>query len=202
MFLMLQRSIRVPVTRVITPLCRGLLRVGLTPNIMSVIGASGSIISALLLFGSGHYFAGTFVTLFFILFDLLDGTMARLSSSGGSTWGALLDSSLDRLSDAAVLCAIAYHLNKSGDRLLWLVLVSLVAGNLVSYVKARAESLQIACNGGFAERTERLIILLVATGFHGLGVPYILAIGLWLLAIASSLTVVQRLAIVYRATQG
>ena len=202
MFPMLQRSIRLPVTRVITPLCRGLLKVGLTPNAMSAIGAFGSIISALLLFGSGHYLAGTFVTLFFILFDLLDGTMARLSESGGSTWGALLDSSLDRVSDAAVLCAIAYNLNKSGDRLIWLVLLSLVAGNLVSYVKARAESLQIACNGGFAERTERLIILLLATGFHGLGIHYILAIGLWLLAFASCFTVVQRLMIVYRATQG
>ena len=202
MFLMLQRSFRLPVTRVITPLCRGLLRVGLTANAMSVIGAIGSISSALILFGSGHYFAGTLVTIFFILFDLLDGTMARLSSAGGSTWGALLDSSLDRMSDAAVLCAIVYELHKRDDSLMWVVLVCLVASNLVSYVKARAESLKIECNGGFAERTERIIILMIATGFHGLGVHYILGIGIWFLALASAFTVIQRLAIVYRATQG
>ena len=71
----------------------------------------------------------------------------------------------------------------------------------MSYVKARAESLDIPCNGGIAERTERLVILLVATGLHGLGVHFILAIGLWTLAILSTATVLQRLRIVYRATQ-
>ena len=169
---------------------------------MTAVGAVGSITSALVLFGSGHYFAGTLVTLFFILFDLLDGTMARLSACGGSTWGALLDSSLDRMSDAAVLCAIIYELHRANDRLIWVLLVALVSSNLVSYIKARAESLNIECNGGFAERTERLVILLLATGLHGLGVSYALAVGIWLLAFAATFTVMQRLSIVYRATQG
>ena len=140
------------------------------------------------------------VTLFFILFDLLDGTLARMSDSGGSTWGALLDSTLDRISDAAVLGSLAYFLMKSHDRLVPVLIVALVAGGLVSYIKARAEGLGIECNGGLAERTDRLIIIFVALGFAGLGVHYILAIGVWILALASVYTVCERLAIVYRAT--
>ena len=140
------------------------------------------------------------VTLFFILFDLLDGTLARMSDSGGSTWGALLDSTLDRISDAAVLGGVAYFLMQSHDRLVPVLLVALVAGGLVSYIKARAEGLGIPCNGGLAERTDRLIIIFVALGFAGIGVPYILAVGAWLLALASVYTVFERLAIVYRAT--
>ena len=77
-----------------------------------------------------------------------------------------------------------------------------MAGSLISYIKARAESLDIECNGGIAERTERLIILLVATGFAGLGVSYVLTTGIWLLTILSLITVAQRLTIVYRATSG
>jgi CDP-diacylglycerol--glycerol-3-phosphate 3-phosphatidyltransferase len=80
-------------------------------------------------------------------------------------------------------------------------ILALVAGSLVSYIKARAESLDIECNGGIAERTERLIILLVATGFAGLGVHYILAIGVWILAGASLFTTGERLFIVYKATR-
>jgi len=201
MYPMLQRSFRAPVTRVITPLCRGLLKLGLTANAMSVIGACGAIASAIWLFGTGHYFAGTLLTLFFILFDLLDGTMARLTQTGGSTWGALLDSTLDRMSDAAVLCAIAYNLHSHSDRLLPVLFVAIVASNLVSYVKARSESLGIPCNGGFAERTERIIILLVGTGLSGLGVKYALSVSFWVLAIASLYTVAQRMWIVKKSSQ-
>jgi hypothetical protein len=68
----------------------------------------------------------------------------------------------------------------------------LVAGSLVSYAKARAESVGLTCDVGFAERTERLLIALVATGLSGLGVPYVLPIGLWLLAVASAVTFGQR----------
>jgi CDP-diacylglycerol--glycerol-3-phosphate 3-phosphatidyltransferase len=169
---------------------------------ISAIGGLGTSISAIALFSQGHYFWGMVITLFFILFDLLDGTMARLSESGGSKWGALLDSTLDRISDAAVLGSLTYYLMKNHDRLVPVLIVALVAGGLVSYIKARAEGLGIECNGGLAERTDRLIIIFVALGFAGLGVHYILAIGVWLLAVASIYTVVERLAIVYRATSG
>ena len=172
----------------------------MSANLLSAIGGLGASISAVGFFTYGKYFWGTVVTLFFILFDLLDGTLARMSESGGSTWGALLDSTLDRISDAAVLGSVAYFLMKSHDRLVPVLIIALVAGGLVSYIKARAEGLGIECNGGFAERTDRLIIIFVALGFAGLGVPYVLAVGAWILALASVYTIFERLAIVYRAT--
>ena len=187
-------------TRLITPLSRVLLKMGVTANSITIFGAIGTTVSSAFLFSSGHLFAGTMVITAFVLTDLLDGTLARMSPTGTSTWGALLDSTLDRLGDAAVIGSLMYWLMKSHDRVLPVAFVALVAGSLISYIKARAESLDIECNGGIAERTERLIILLVATGFAGLGVKYILAIGLWLLASLSLITVAQRLAIVYRAT--
>ncbi|HEY4898807.1 MAG TPA: CDP-alcohol phosphatidyltransferase family protein [Candidatus Nanopelagicaceae bacterium] len=197
---MISASIKEPVTRVVSPLCRWLLKIGVSANLLSALGGLGASVSAIAFFTHGYYFWGMVVTLFFILFDLLDGTLARMSESGGSTWGALLDSTLDRISDAAVLGSVAYYLMKSNDRLVPVFIVALVTGGLVSYIKARAEGLGIECNGGFAERTDRLIIIFVALGFAGLGVPYILAVGAWILALASVYTIFERLAIVYRAT--
>ena len=197
---MISASIKAPVTKVVTPLCRWLLKIGVSANLLSAIGGLGASVSAIIFFSHGIYFWGMVITLFFILFDLLDGTLARMSESGGSKWGALLDSTLDRISDAAVLGSVAYYLMKSHDRLVPVLIIALVAGGLVSYIKARAEGLGIPCNGGLAERTDRLIIIFVALGFAGLGVPYVLAVGAWLLALASVYTVCERLAIVYRAT--
>jgi len=195
-------SIKAPVTRVITPLCRWLLSRGVTANLLSAIGGLGASLSAVAFFSRGNYFGGTLVTLFFVLFDLLDGTLARMSDSGGSKWGALLDSTLDRISDAALLGSVTYFLMKSHDRLVPVFIVALVAGGLVSYIKARAEGLGVECNGGLAERTDRLIIAFLTLALAGLGVSYVLAIGAWLLAIASVYTVCERLLIVYRATAG
>jgi CDP-diacylglycerol--glycerol-3-phosphate 3-phosphatidyltransferase len=141
------------------------------------------------------------VTLFFILFDLLDGTLARMSESGGSTWGALLDSTLDRISDAAVIGSVAYYLSRSHDRLVPVLLVALVAGSLVSYIKARAESLNITCDGGIAERTERLIVIFLSLFLASFDIPYILAIGSWFLALISIYTAIERLVIVFQATR-
>jgi CDP-diacylglycerol--glycerol-3-phosphate 3-phosphatidyltransferase len=133
----------------------------------------------------------------FVLFDLLDGTIARLSEKGSNAWGALLDSTLDRLTDAVILGSILWFMISEDDPLVPLVLLTIVLGFLISYIKARAESLGIECNGGLAERTERIIIVLTTVGFAGLGVDYIMGIGFWVLAIASLVTVVQRLRIVY-----
>lgn len=184
--------------RLIAPLCRGLLKMGLTPNLVTAIGALGSAISAGYFFPRGEFFWGMWATLFFVLSDLVDGTMARLSG-GGTKWGAFLDSTLDRITDGAILISIAIYLHRTNQfRLLVVALVALVAGNLVSYVKARAEAMGAECKGGFAERSERLIILFIGLGFAGLHVKYALAFSIWLLAIASIFTVLQRLQIVYR----
>jgi CDP-diacylglycerol--glycerol-3-phosphate 3-phosphatidyltransferase len=198
---MLQASLRALVTKIITPLCRALLRIGISANAMTGLGSFATLVTSFYFFSQGKFLIGSIVVTLIVLTDLLDGTLARLSPKGPSTWGALLDSTLDRLGDSVIIGSILYWLIAQGDSLVPLALISLVSGGLVSYVKARAESLDIPCIGGIAERTERLIILLLSVGLHGLGVPFVLAIGLWVLALLSTFTVAQRLLIVYRATQ-
>ena len=194
---MLQESLRAPVTKLITPICRGLIRIGVSANMVTAIGALFTMVAAILTFPRGDFFLGTMLIIFFVLFDLFDGTIARMSERGSNAWGALLDSTLDRLTDAVILGSVLWYLISQDDALVPVVLTTIVLGFLISYIKARSESLGIECNGGFAERTERIIIVLTTTGFAGLGVPYIMGIGFWVLAIASLITVLQRLRIVY-----
>lgn len=189
------------VVRVISPTARGLLRIGLTPNSVTFIGAVGVVTTALIAYPAGHLFGGTLLICVMALSDLFDGTMARISDRGPSRWGGFLDSTIDRVTDSAIAVGLLIYLAKADDLLAYPLLVSIVAGFLVSYIRAKAESLDIECKGGFAERTERLIILLAAIGFTGLGVPYILANGTWFLAIVSIFTVMQRLLIVWKATK-
>ena len=184
---MISEVLKPAVTRIISPVARFFLRIGLTPNAVTAIGAISVVISALYFFPQGEFFVGTLVISFFMLSDLFDGAMARISSQGASKWGAFLDSTVDRISDSAVLCGVAIYL------------VCLVTGMLIPYIRAKAESMNIACSGGIAERTERAIIVLVGTGFHGLGVPYALSISAWLLATLGVVTTFQRLIIVKRA---
>lgn len=118
--------------------------------------------------------------------------MARLSG-GGTKWGAVLDSTLDRVTDAAILISLAIYLNNKNDRLLIIVLLTLLGSFLVPYIRARAEALGIECSVGIAERTERLIIALVGIGLAGVGVSFALAISMWALLILSWITVAQRM---------
>jgi CDP-diacylglycerol--glycerol-3-phosphate 3-phosphatidyltransferase len=194
---MLQESLRAPVTKLITPICRGLIRIGVSANMVTAIGALFTMAAAIFTFPRGNFFLGTMLIIFFVLFDLFDGTIARMSEKGSNAWGALLDSTLDRLTDAVILGSVLWYLISQDDALVPVVLTTIVLGFLISYIKARSESLGIECNGGFAERTERIIIVLTTTGFAGLGVAYIMGIGFWVLAIASLITVLQRLRTVY-----
>jgi len=189
------------VVRLISPTARGLLRIGLTPNSVTTIGAIGVIATSLVAYPNGHLFGGTVAICCLALSDLFDGTMARLSQQGPSRWGGFLDSTIDRVTDSAIALGLLIFLAQNNDPLSYVLLVSIVAGFLVSYIRAKAESLQIECKGGFAERTERLMILLTAIGFTGLGVDYILTVGIWALALASVVTVLQRLRIVWKATK-
>jgi len=188
------------VVRIISPTARGMLRIGLTPNSVTTIGATGVIATSLIAYPNGHLFGGTIAICCLALSDLFDGTMARLSAKGPSRWGGFLDSTIDRVTDSAIAMGLLIYLAQRNDPLSYVLLVSIVSGFLVSYIRAKAESLQIECKGGFAERTERLVILLTAIGFTGLGVDYILTIGVWALALASVITVLQRLRIVWKAT--
>jgi CDP-diacylglycerol--glycerol-3-phosphate 3-phosphatidyltransferase len=122
--------------------------------------------------------------------------MARISQSGASKWGGFLDSTIDRITDSAITIALLIPLIQSDDKLSYLGIISLVTGLLIPYIRAKAESFSIECSVGIAERTERLVITLTAIGFEGLGVPYSLAIGLWLLAIVGVITVLQRVKVV------
>ena len=201
MGIMLQRSLRDPVAKIIAPLVKTLIKMRVSANLISTIGGLGSVIAALYFFPKGEFLIGVFWVAAFVLFDLFDGAVARASNKGVSKWGALLDSTLDRLSDAAIFIgALLYFIDKS-DRLVPVFLVATCASFMVSYIKARSESLGIECNGGLAERSERLIIALVAFGLHGLGVDYAMAIGIWVLAVISIFTMAQRMMIVYKAVK-
>ena len=188
---MLSAILRKPVSRVVDPVAVFLLRIGITPNGMTFFGSLGTSAMALWLWPQGEYFWGTMGVIAFIFSDLLDGTMARISKKS-SQWGAFFDSTIDRVVDVALIGALLLSLLKTDDRLALVAFAALIGGFLVSYVKARAQALSLECDGGFAERAERVIILLTAVGFAGLGVPYILAIGIWILAISSLATSVFR----------
>jgi CDP-diacylglycerol--glycerol-3-phosphate 3-phosphatidyltransferase len=201
MGIMLQRSLRDPVAKIIAPLVKTLIKLGISANVISTIGGLGSVICALYFFPKGEFFVGVIWVVAFVLFDLFDGAVARASNKGVSKWGALLDSTLDRLSDAAIFIgALLYFIDKS-DRLVPVIIVVTCASFMVSYIKARAESLGVECNGGLAERSERLIIALTAYGLHGLDLDYAMAIGIWILAIISIFTMAQRMMIVYKAVK-
>ena len=136
----------------------------------------------------------------FALSDLFDGTMARLSERGTTKWGALIDSTLDRATDAAIYAGIIAYAISDGDRNLALLsLLTLITGALIPYIRAKAESLGIACSVGIAERAERLIIILTATGLYGLGVDLSLVAGLLLINFLGIITIAQRLLVVARS---
>ncbi len=193
-------NLRPALARLLTPAGEALARTPITPNAITIIGTLGVSAGALALFPTGHLFAGTVVCTVFVLADMLDGALARVKGTSGA-WGAFLDSTLDRIGDASIFGGLALWFMLGGhNRVLAAVaMFCLVAGTLVSYAKARAEGLGLRCDAGIAERTERLLIGLVATGLSGLGVPYVLPAGLWLLAAASAVTFGQRVLAVRRS---
>lgn len=199
MYPMIQRRFKAPVTAFITPICRALLRIGLSANAITVIGAAGATFSSIYFFARGDFLLGTLLVSLFALSDLLDGTMARISKSDGTRWGALLDSTLDRVSDAAIAIGIWIYLFDEGSDLHLVAIAALFLGSLIPYIRAKAESLGIECSVGFAERPERLIILLVGTGLFGLGLDFALGLSLWLLVFISLITVIQRMKVVHQA---
>lgn len=195
-------SARAGMTHVVQPVARRLLRAGVSPNAVTVTGTVGVLIGALGFGARGHLITALVIVTVSALTDMLDGTMARLS--GGSTaFGAFLDSSMDRIADAAIFGAVTYWLAVNGDR--WGAvagLICLATGQLVSYVKARAEGLGLTCDVGIAERPERLITVGVGGLLSGLGLGWGLPAALWLLALLSVITVGQRIRHVHRQTRG
>lgn len=191
---------RPAVGKAVDPAARALLRAGITPDAVTVTGTVGVVGSALVLFPLGQLFWGTIAVTLFVLTDMLDGSMARLRGTS-SRFGAFLDSTMDRIADASVFAGVAlWYSGRGDDRVLeCLALFCLVSGAVTSYAKARAEGLGMTCDVGIAERTERLILILLGAGLVGLGLPtWVLGGLLLLLALASAVTVVQRVAEVHR----
>lgn len=190
---MLNRYARAFFTRVMTPIARMLLHLGVGPDTVTLLGTLGVVVSALVLFPRGDFFWGTVAVTAFIFSDLLDGTMARMADRV-SKWGGFLDATLDRFGDAAIFGGLAYYFGQAHDHPMFILsLVCLVSGAVTSYARAKAESLGFECAVGYVERGERLVGSLVATGLAGLGVPFVQAIALWALAVGSTATVVQRI---------
>lgn len=184
---------------VLGPLVRLLLRLGVSPDLVTVLGTVGVVASALICFPQGWLWQGALIVTFFVLSDMLDGQMAKVSGSA-SNWGAFLDSSSDRLGDAAVFGGILLYFTYEDHSTLWtaVALAGLVFGQWTSYVKARAESLGFSCSGGLAARADRLVIILAGALLAGFGVPYVLQIAVLVLAVTSMITVLQRIAQVRR----
>lgn len=185
-------------SRVIEPIARLGVHAGITPNAVTLIGTLGTVAAAIYFYPQGHLVVGTLLISFFALSDLFDGAIARASDIGPSAWGGFLDSTCDRITDASILGALAVYCVLEENRLTPVVIMALVVGFLVPYVRAKSESFGIACSVGIAERTERLILALLAIGLHGLGISYALAAGLWLLFLLSAITVVQRIFVIHQ----
>ena len=181
--------------RFVDPVARLMLRLKVTPDGITWFGCAATIFVSVVFLAQGKFLIGAILFGLFGLIDLLDGTMARMLGTAGP-WGAFLDSTLDRISDSAVICALIYfYVNTQGQNNELAVIagiVSLVMSLMTSYARAKAESLDATCTVGIAERAERNLIIWIALLISALVtdvMPYALA----LLAVVSTITVIQRL---------
>jgi CDP-diacylglycerol--glycerol-3-phosphate 3-phosphatidyltransferase len=182
---------------VLAPVVNLLLKLGVSPDTVTLVGTIGVSAGALAFYPRGHLFWGSFVIACFVFSDLIDGAMAR-KSGRSSTFGSFWDSTLDRVGDAAIFGGLALYFASPhhGDSYLYLCLAvfCLFVGNLTSYARAKAESLGLDARGGIAERSDRLVAILVMTGFAGIfDLVLLVQIALWVLAVAGVYTVVFRI---------
>ena len=178
--------------RLFSPLIQALARTPVTPNMITVAGTLGVAAAALGMFPIGWLFPGAATATVFIFTDMLDGQLARIKGSSGK-YGAFLDSTMDRFGDAAIFGGITIWFMRSDHLLAVVSLFCLAGGMSVSYVKARAEGLGLNADVGLIERPERILISLTSIGLSGLGVPYVLPIGMWGLAAGTAITLAQRM---------
>lgn len=191
-------SARKAIAGIVEPPAKLLLRIGVTPDMVTVVGAFGSSLTALILVPRGEFFLAFAILLVLTVSDLLDGTMARLRGTAGP-WGNFLDSTLDRVTDAALFSSVLWWAVANDDTVSsWAAAICIAAGIAISYSKARAESLGATANGGIMERAERLMVLALAGLLTGFGVEWAMPALLSLLAVLSVVTVIQRFAVVHR----
>jgi len=188
---------RAAYTKISVPVAKAALRAGLKPDTATIIGTAASVIASLTLFPTGRLFAGFLVVWFFVLADMLDGAMAR-QLGGGTRFGAVLDATCDRISDGAVFCGLLWWatFGLHSPSLMVAILICLVSSQVISYIKARAEATGLDGGGGLIERPERLIVALGGAGLSDLPffpLPAALHVAMWFLAVASLVTVGQRI---------
>ncbi|ANZ19796.1 CDP-alcohol phosphatidyltransferase family protein [Streptomyces noursei] len=203
---MLNKYARAFFTRVLTPFAALLIRLGVSPDAVTLVGTGGVVAGALVFYPRGEFFWGTVVITLFVFSDLVDGNMAR-QLGRSSRWGAFLDSTLDRVADSAIFGGLALWYAGRGDSLMLcaIAIFCLASGQVVSYTKARGEAIGLPVDvNGLVERAERLVITLVACGLSGLhtfgvpGVEVLLPIALWVVAVGSAVTLGQRVVTVRR----
>jgi len=183
---------------VVEPPARLLLRIGVSPDAVTIVGTVAIIATALICFPQGLFIPGAIIIGLLAASDLLDGTMARLRGTSGP-WGNFLDATMDRLADGAVLAGLILWAASAGEQ--WVVaggVFALVVGQVTSYAKARAEAVGATANVGIAERAERMFVILLATLLTGFGVPYVLLVALWALGAVGLITIIQRIVVVRR----
>lgn len=181
------------------PVAHLLIRLGVTPNMVTFFGTLGVSVAALVFFPRGHLLVGVVVITVFVFSDLIDGYMARLTGQT-SKFGSFWDSTLDRIGDGAIFGGLALYFAGPGDSYLYLCvsLYCLVMGGVTSYARAKAESLGLHAKGGIAERADRLVSILVMTGLAAIfDLPILIHITLWALVFANTITVIQRVLMVH-----
>jgi len=184
----------------LAPVVRLFIRLGISPDTVTLVGTIGVAAGALGFFPRGHLLTGVLVITAFVFSDLVDGQMAR-TLGRSSKFGAFWDSTLDRIGDGAIFAGLALYFAGPGDNYLYLCLslYCLVMGSVTSYARARAESLGMDAKGGLAERADRLVLILVAAGLSAiLDLPVLLFAALWILVFANTATVVYRVRKVHR----
>ena len=182
-----------------TPPAKLFIALKVSPDVITWGGTLLTVAVAMVFFPQGWLWQGALVMALFIFSDGIDGQMARMTGRT-STWGAFLDSTLDRVGDGAIFGGIVLYYAGVGNSVLWagIALGALVMGQVTSYSKAKGESLGFTVKGGLAARADRILVLLVATLIAGLGLTWVLPIALCWLFLASSITVGQRMAQVKR----
>jgi len=185
-------------TAIISPIAHLLLKLGVSPDAVTFVGTLGVSAGALVFFPQGRLATGVLVITAFVFSDLLDGHMAR-TSGRVTKFGAFWDSTLDRIADGAIFIGLALYFAWEEPSRLYLVLslVCLLMGGVTSYARSRGETLGFSVKVGIAERADRLVLILVLTFFSAvLDLPVLLYIALWVLAVASTITVCQRVWVV------
>jgi CDP-diacylglycerol--glycerol-3-phosphate 3-phosphatidyltransferase len=186
----------------LAPVVNLFIKLGISPDVVTLVGTTGVAVGALVFFPQGHLLAGVLFITVFIFSDLIDGAMAR-KSGRVSRFGAFFDSTLDRIGDAAIFGGLVLYYAGPGDDYLYLCLslYCLVMGAVTSYARARAESLGLEAQGGIAERADRTVAILLAAGLGDWwNLPILLEVTLWVLAVAITVTVLQRVWMVRRQT--